>query len=63
MENGIVQNCETFNRKKAIKWLVENNNNNKSFSINIVAIIRISDELWRSVIPQTILNGSRFLKY
>lgn len=29
MENGIIQNCEKFNRKETIKWLVENNNNNK----------------------------------
>jgi len=45
-----------FYRKEIIRRLVDNIDNNESFSINIFKTIRISDETWRSVSPLTILN-------
>lgn len=56
MNQGVIQNFKTFYRKEIIKRLVQNIDNNESFTINILEAIRTVDEVWRSVTPQTILN-------
>lgn len=56
MNQGVIQNFKMFYRKEIIGRLVDNIDNNESFSINILEAIRMSDMAWRSVTPQTILN-------
>ncbi|KAL4143609.1 hypothetical protein QTP88_005921 [Uroleucon formosanum] len=40
-----------LSRKEIIRWLVDNIDNNESFSISILEAIIMSDKAWRSVTP------------